>query len=301
MEIKDAGLWAHFCHTGGFWNVVDALRIAMFTISIIGYARILLDPVGWNLELPLPAGQIYVDFANLSEASEHYVLSCSIAIVLCLLSVMKYIRHSQAYGLLIITLAFAGPEIFRFMVRTSKSHHKMCHCRTSQASSILSVSQSLSVCFRRRLFAPQCLFQVMFSIVNLTFVIMGLIMFGNILEEFSTISRSFQTLVRKSSIAAPPGHRSRGIMLLHRFSHCSCRDACLLSNTLSLMHAHGCTLHNVIASFTDDDDDRRVRLRRDSRGIPGLCGHILLSVPDLGILYTGEYVVRETHFSSPAC
>lgn len=37
----------------------------------------------------------------------------------------------------------------------------------------------------------------MFSIVNLTFVIMGLIMFGNILEEFSTISRSFQTLVRE--------------------------------------------------------------------------------------------------------
>lgn len=123
IEIKDAGIVAHFCDTGGFWNVVDLLRIASFVVSIVGYARILFDPVGWNLELPLPAGQIYVDFANLSEASEHYVLSCSIAIVLCLLSVMKYIRHSQAYGLLIITLAFAGPEIFRFMVRMSKSHH----------------------------------------------------------------------------------------------------------------------------------------------------------------------------------
>lgn len=157
-EIKDAGIWAHFCHTGGFWNVVDALRIASFTISIIGYARILLDPVGWNLELPLPAGQIYVDFANLSEASEHYVLSCSIAIVLCLLSVMKYIRHSQAYGLLIITLAFAGPEIFRFMVRMSKSHHDVSLPYES-ASSILSVSHSLSVCFRCRQFAPNAFFR----------------------------------------------------------------------------------------------------------------------------------------------
>ena len=150
-EIKEAGVWDHFFGTGGFWNVVDALRIATFAVSIIGYARIIFDPTGWNLQLPLPVGQIYVDFANLSEASEHYVLSCSFAIMLCLLSVMKYIRHSQAYGLLIITLQLAGPEIFRFMV--------------------------------------------MFSIVNLTFVVMGLIMFGNILEEFSTISRSFQTLM----------------------------------------------------------------------------------------------------------
>jgi hypothetical protein len=37
----------------------------------------------------------------------------------------------------------------------------------------------------------------MFSIVNLTFVVMGLIMFGNILEEFSTLDNSFQTLVRE--------------------------------------------------------------------------------------------------------
>lgn len=115
-EIKEAGLWEHFCGTGGFWNVVDALRIATFIISIVGYARMIFDRTAWNLELPLPRGQIYVDFANLREASDHYVLSCSVAIVLCLLSVMKYIRHSQAYGLLIITLTSAGPEIFRFLV-----------------------------------------------------------------------------------------------------------------------------------------------------------------------------------------
>jgi hypothetical protein len=149
MEIKDAGIVAHFSNTGGFWNVVDALRIASFAISIVGYARILFDPVGWNLELPLPAGQIYVDFANLSEASEHYVLSCSIAIVLCLLSVMKYIRHSQAYGLLIITLTFAGPEIFRFMVRMfkirmSKSHHLVPLSRLSGVIGSFCLARSLS-------------------------------------------------------------------------------------------------------------------------------------------------------------
>ena len=35
----------------------------------------------------------------------------------------------------------------------------------------------------------------MFSLVNMTFTVMGLLMFGNQLEEFSTISLSLQTLV----------------------------------------------------------------------------------------------------------
>lgn len=120
-EIKAAGICNHFLGTGGFWNVVDTLRLTMFITSILGYITIIFDSTAWNLVLPLPANQIYVDFADLEESFDRYVMTCSIAIVLCLLSVMKYIRHSQSYGLLIITLAQAGPEIFRFMVRMCKS------------------------------------------------------------------------------------------------------------------------------------------------------------------------------------
>ena len=54
-------------------------------------------------------------------------------------------------GSLVITLAYAGPEIVRFML--------------------------------------------MFLLVNLTFTIMGMLMFGNILAEFSTIGASIQTLM----------------------------------------------------------------------------------------------------------
>jgi hypothetical protein len=63
-------------------------------------------------------------------------------------------------------------------------------------SASLFLSSSCSQCAPDRGLVAHCCFQVMFSIVNLTFVVMGLIMFGNILEEFSTLSRSFQTLVR---------------------------------------------------------------------------------------------------------
>jgi hypothetical protein len=53
-EIKESGLWEHFWGTGGFWNVVDALRIAMFTISIIGYLRFFSTARGgtWNCLCP---------------------------------------------------------------------------------------------------------------------------------------------------------------------------------------------------------------------------------------------------------
>ena len=54
-------------------------------------------------------------------------------------------------GSLVITLAYAGPEIVRFML--------------------------------------------MFLLVNMTFTIMGMLMFGNILAEFSTMGSSIQTLM----------------------------------------------------------------------------------------------------------
>lgn len=115
------------------------------------YVAILNDPTANNLVLPLPKGQIYVDFSMLIGHYDAYIRRCSITIVLCLFSVLKYLRHSTTYGSLVITLAYAGPEIARFML--------------------------------------------MFLLVNLTFTMMGMLMFGAILPEFSTMGSAIQTLM----------------------------------------------------------------------------------------------------------
>jgi hypothetical protein len=52
--------------------------------------------------LPLPEDQIYVDFSILIAHNESYIRRCSITIVLCLMSVLKYLRHSQTYGTLAV-------------------------------------------------------------------------------------------------------------------------------------------------------------------------------------------------------
>jgi hypothetical protein len=147
-EAWEIGLIQHFY---SLWNWIDFLRIFFFVLCITCYAQMLNDPVAKRLTLPLPADQIFVDFSNLSTLTQVYVRRCAVTILLCLMSVLKYMRHSQTYGTLAITLSYAGPEILRFLL--------------------------------------------MFSLVNMTFTVMGLLMFGNQLEEFSTISASLQTLV----------------------------------------------------------------------------------------------------------
>jgi hypothetical protein len=281
-EIKESGLWEHFWGTGGFWNVVDALRIAMFTISIIGYLRILFDSTGWNLELPLPPGQIYVDFANLSEASGHYVLSCSISIVLCLLSVMKYIRHSQAYGLLIITLQFAGPEIFRFMVRVCRSY--LAHPSLARQCVIVSVFLLFSVRVRSRTCGA-----LLFS--------------GDVLDRQSDLCRNGPDHVRQhiggvqhavEVFPDPGGGMTFRVLIslplqpsqeLHSFGlgvPCICVSA-----------------HVTTALHTDDDDDWRIRIRINPGGVAGLCGHLLYPISDPRVFHSGQHVVsHEIHSAS---
>lgn len=150
-EVKEVWAYGLIRHIKSIWNWVDALRIGFFSTCIGCYIKMQLDPVSQNLTLPLPPDQIFVDFSNLNVLTQTYVRRASVAILLCLMSVLKYMRHSQTYGTLAITLTYAGPEIMRFLL--------------------------------------------MFSLVNMTFVIMGLLMFGNALEEFSTITRSSQTLL----------------------------------------------------------------------------------------------------------
>ena len=150
-EVREAWVDGILRHARSLWNWVDALRIGFFASCIVCYVQILVDPVGANLTLPLPADQIFVDFSNLSILTQTYVRRCAVTILLCLLSVLKYMRHSDTYGTLAITLTNAGPEILRFLL--------------------------------------------VFSLVNMTFVIMGMLMFGNVLEEFSTFSLAIQTLM----------------------------------------------------------------------------------------------------------
>ena len=115
------------------------------------YVQMLTDPISRNLELPLSEDQIFVDFSNLSTLTRTYVRRCAITILMCLMSVLKYMRHSQTYGTLAITLTYAGAEIVRFLL--------------------------------------------VFSLVNLTFTVMGMLMFGNTLKDFHTVSASIQTLM----------------------------------------------------------------------------------------------------------
>jgi hypothetical protein len=150
-ELKEAWLYGVIRHAKSLWNWVDALRIGFFVSCIACYAQMQLDPVSLNLALPLPKDQIFVDFSNLTILTQTYVRRAAVSTLLCLMSALKYMRHSQTYGTLALTLTYAGPEILRFLL--------------------------------------------VFSLVNMCFVIMGLLMFGNALEEFSTIGESSQTLM----------------------------------------------------------------------------------------------------------
>jgi hypothetical protein len=147
-EMWESGLVWHF---QSMWNWIDLLRIGFFGTAIATYALILTDDTATNLTLPLPPNQQFVDFSRLIYLNQLYVRDCGVTILLCLMSVLKYMRHSQTYGTLAITLTYAGPEIMRFLL--------------------------------------------MFSLVNLTFVVMGLLLFGNSLAEFSTVGSASQTLI----------------------------------------------------------------------------------------------------------
>ena len=147
-EALESGILRYY---QSIWNWIDTLRIGLFISCITCYVQMLNDPVSRDLELPLPQHQIFVDFSNLNTLTRTYVRRCAVTILMCLLSVLKYMRHSRTYGTLAITLSYAGPEIVRFLL--------------------------------------------MFSLVNFTFTIMGMLMFGNTLEEFHTVTASIQTLM----------------------------------------------------------------------------------------------------------
>jgi len=147
-EAWNSGIIAYY---QSIWNWIDTLRIGFFITCITCYVQMLLDPISRELELPLPPGQIFVDFSNLNILTRTYVRRCAVTILMCLMSVLKYMRHSQTYGTLAITLTYAGAEIVRFLL--------------------------------------------MFSLVNLTFTVMGMLMFGNALEDFHTVTSSVQTLM----------------------------------------------------------------------------------------------------------
>ncbi len=147
-EAWESGLFQYY---QSVWNWIDTLRIGFFISCIMCYVQMLTDPISRDLELPLPPDQIFVDFSNLSTLTRTYVRRCAVTILMCLMSVLKYMRHSQTYGTLAITLTYAGAEIARFLL--------------------------------------------MFSLVNLTFVVMGMLMFGSTLEDFHTVAASIQTLM----------------------------------------------------------------------------------------------------------
>ena len=97
-EIREALEFGLIPHFSSPWNWVDTLRIGFFISSIAKYTAILNDPTAKDLVLSLPEDQIYVDFSILIAHNESYIRRCSITIVLCLMSVLKYLRHSQTYG-----------------------------------------------------------------------------------------------------------------------------------------------------------------------------------------------------------
>jgi len=135
---------------GSFWNWIDLSRIVMFCVVIASYAAILTHPQSAGLELPLPDGQKYPDLGNLALAWRSYKRINGFNVVLCLLTIFKFMNKSPRYGVLVRTIGRAAADLTKFAI--------------------------------------------MFFLCMASFVIMGILMFGSALEEWSTPWNAFQVL-----------------------------------------------------------------------------------------------------------
>ena len=109
-EARKNGLVAYF---SDLWNWIDIIRLILFCICMATYLAILLDPTARAIQLPMQQGQVYVDLERLVRLTTHYTTTCSITIVLCLFSVLKYLRHSPSYGILVQTVTDCAAELAR--------------------------------------------------------------------------------------------------------------------------------------------------------------------------------------------
>jgi hypothetical protein len=147
-EFKTLGFVVHF---SSGWNYVDFCRMAYSFIATLLWLRIIFHDSATSLKLPLEEGVNYIDFDELISLHNAYSDVTALLVVMCLLSVMKYLRHSRRYGIMIMTIEGAAADLFQF--------------------------------------------QVTFSLVMVTFAVMGMQMFGHILEEFSAFGLAYQTLM----------------------------------------------------------------------------------------------------------
>eukprot|EP01043_Picozoa_sp_COSAG02_P053255 COSAG02_NODE_5855_length_3987_cov_2.574331_2_plen_395_part_00 len=147
-EFQTLGFVVHF---SSGWNYVDFCRIGYSFMAVLLWIRIVFHDSAMSLQLPLPEGVNYIDFDELISLHTAYSEVTALLVVMCLLSVMKYLRHSRRYGIMIMTIEAAAADLLQF--------------------------------------------QITFTLVMVTFAVMGMQMFGHILAEFSDFSRAYQTLM----------------------------------------------------------------------------------------------------------
>lgn len=147
-EFHTLGFVVHFSE---LWNYVDFCRIAYSFIALLLWVRIVFHDSATSLVLPLAEGVNHIDFDELIALYKSYAEVTSLLVVMCLLSVMKYLRHSRRYGIMIMTLESAANDLAQFYFT--------------------------------------------FTLVMVTFAVMGMQMFGHILVEFSSFGLAYQTLM----------------------------------------------------------------------------------------------------------
>mmetsp|Transcript_46079 Transcript_46079/g.147439 ORF Transcript_46079/g.147439 Transcript_46079/m.147439 type:complete len:878 (-) Transcript_46079:623-3256(-) len=132
------------------WNLMDQTRIVMFLVIIIKYGIILNHEQIKDLQLPLPEGQSYARLDDIATAWREYKRLNGFNVVLCLLTIFKFMNKSPRYGILVRTITRAAPDLFKFAI--------------------------------------------MFILCLMCFAIMGILMFGSALEEWSNAWAAIQTL-----------------------------------------------------------------------------------------------------------
>ena len=131
-------------------NYLDLTRQIFWQMSLVWFLRIINNQAAAHLKLPLPDGQIDSGLFEVAMMWRSYAQLNAVSMLVCLITVFRFLNLSPQYGTLVRTITRAAPSLTKF--------------------------------------------GLMFVLIFIFFSIMGQLMFGTALEEWSSVWSSSQVL-----------------------------------------------------------------------------------------------------------